>query len=254
MIRGREGEFDMPRLTDDFNAGAVGFEPGLALPDRCRAGVLHGKSAPGFTAFAETIRRELGPDNLLEGVLVDRIILTAWDLQAVSKSVMSGSDRNSVDRRDDATTERTLIRALNAFARLRAGALSQWGRLAPLVPTGPIQDDHDDPILATEFIDDRPWYSRDEAETDHEELLEQPTLPDPSRLWVGRLVFEPVISASSPVVRGTWITVAHVVSLIVDGWLWADILRSHPELSEADIRACLTYAVEEENASLPIDS
>ncbi|MEO6808718.1 MAG: DUF433 domain-containing protein [Isosphaeraceae bacterium] len=244
----------MPRMTNDFDAGAVVFGPKLSLTAQRRADVLHDESGRGFTAFAETIRRELGPGNVLEGVLVDRIILSAWDLQTVSKAIMSGSGLNSVDRRDEARAERSLIRALDALSGLRAGALSQWGRPAPLVLTGPILEDNDDPIPAAEFIDDRPWYSRDEAEIDREEPLDQPSSPDPSHLWVGRLVFEPGVSTRSPVVRGTWITVAHIVSLIVDGWSWADILRSHPELAEADIRACLTYAVEEENASLPIDS
>ena len=70
---------------------------------------------------------------------------------------------------------------------------------------------------------------------------------DASRLWRDRLTLDPNVSATSPVVRGTWVTVGHVVTLVVDGWSWSDILRDHPELSEADIRACLTYAVEEEN-------
>lgn len=160
----------MARMTNDFDAGAVGFGPELALSDRCRAGALHDQPAPGFTVFAGTIRRELGPSNVLEGVLVDRIILGARDLQTVSKAVMSGSPRNSMDRRDEATSERSLTSVLNALSRLRAGALSQRGRPAPLVPTGPIQGVHDDPIPAAEFIDDRPWYLRDEAEIDREGL------------------------------------------------------------------------------------
>jgi uncharacterized protein (DUF433 family) len=64
-----------------------------------------------------------------------------------------------------------------------------------------------------------------------------------------RLTFDFEVSDVSPVVKGTWVTVGHVVSLIVDGWTWADILRSHPELTEDDIRACVTYAMDEENAS-----
>lgn len=58
-----------------------------------------------------------------------------------------------------------------------------------------------------------------------------------------RLEFDPHLSADSPVVRGTWVTAAHVVFLVVDGWSWADILRTYPELTEADIRACLTYTL-----------
>ncbi len=63
--------------------------------------------------------------------------------------------------------------------------------------------------------------------------------------WQDRLSWESSISEASPTIRGTWITVDQVVSRIVDGWSWIDILRAHPELSENDIRACLSYSVEE---------
>ena len=76
----------------------------------------------------------------------------------------------------------------------------------------------------------------------------RPTRKSPS--WNERLVYDFDVSEASPVVKGTWVTVAHVVSLIVDGWTWADILRSYPELSEDDIRTCVAYAMAEENTSL----
>jgi uncharacterized protein (DUF433 family) len=63
-----------------------------------------------------------------------------------------------------------------------------------------------------------------------------------------RLTFDPTVSDSSPVVRGTWITVGQVVTRIVDGWSWSDILRAHPELWEDDIRACLSFTVEDEGS------
>jgi uncharacterized protein (DUF433 family) len=67
----------------------------------------------------------------------------------------------------------------------------------------------------------------------------------PADSWRDRLTFDPKTSDDSPVVKGTWITVDHVISLIVDNWSWADILRSHPELTEDDIRSCLSYAIEQ---------
>ena len=70
--------------------------------------------------------------------------------------------------------------------------------------------------------------------------------PIPVR-WQDRLVFDFNVSETSPVVKGTWVTVGHVVSLIVDGWTWSDILRTHPELTEDDIRTCLAYTVEQDN-------
>ena len=51
-------------------------------------------------------------------------------------------------------------------------------------------------------------------------------------------------------IKGTWVTVSQVVSLIVDGWTWSDILRAHPELTEDDIRTCLAYTVAEEEGDL----
>jgi uncharacterized protein (DUF433 family) len=59
--------------------------------------------------------------------------------------------------------------------------------------------------------------------------------------WADRLTFAPYISKVSPVVKGTFVTVKHVVSLIVDGWTYADIIRAHPNLTESDIRTCLAY-------------
>ena len=61
------------------------------------------------------------------------------------------------------------------------------------------------------------------------------------------LVMDPSVSDTSPVVKGTWVTVGHVVSLIVDGWTWGDILRTHPELTEEDIRVCLAYTIAQDN-------
>jgi uncharacterized protein (DUF433 family) len=71
---------------------------------------------------------------------------------------------------------------------------------------------------------------------------------DPSELWAGRLVFDAEVSERSPVVKGTRVTVRRVVSMVVDGRSWAEVRRRHPELTEADVRACLAYCVEEEGA------
>ena len=79
--------------------------------------------------------------------------------------------------------------------------------------------------------------------------LEPTESTDEAPLWRDRLAYDFDVSDLSPVVKGTWITVSHVVSLIVDGATWADILRSHPELCEADIRMCVAYAVAEDDST-----
>ncbi|RUL87183.1 DUF433 domain-containing protein [Tautonia sociabilis] len=62
--------------------------------------------------------------------------------------------------------------------------------------------------------------------------------------WRDRLAFDDQVSDESPVVRGTWVTAGQIVSLLVDGWSWDDVLRHYPELTERDIRACLAYTAE----------
>ena len=57
-----------------------------------------------------------------------------------------------------------------------------------------------------------------------------------------RIVLDPAILAGKPIIRGTRISVAHVVGLLAQGWTRAAILDQHPTLAEADIAACLAYA------------
>lgn len=45
------------------------------------------------------------------------------------------------------------------------------------------------------------------------------------------------------IVKGTFVTVKEIESLVIDGCTHSDILKLYPELNEDDIRACITYAV-----------
>lgn len=85
-----------------------------------------------------------------------------------------------------------------------------------------------------------------DEESGDDEPDEPPTDDAPLDRFSEHLAIDINVSETSPVVKNTWITVAHVVSLIVDGWTWTDILRAHPELTTDDIRACLAYTVAEE--------
>jgi uncharacterized protein (DUF433 family) len=74
--------------------------------------------------------------------------------------------------------------------------------------------------------------------------------PDAVR-WEDRLVFDVNMPSESPCVKGTWITASQVVSQIVDGSHWSDVLRAHPELTEDDIRACLAYTADRDESGPP---
>src|SRR4051812_38756671 len=45
----------------------------------------HAGSKMAFEMFAEVLRQELAPGSLLERVLIDRVILSAWTLQTASE-------------------------------------------------------------------------------------------------------------------------------------------------------------------------
>lgn len=56
-----------------------------------------------------------------------------------------------------------------------------------------------------------------------------------------RIVLDPAVLAGKPVVRGTRLSVEHVVGLLAQGWTTAEILENHPGLVAEDIAACLRY-------------
>jgi len=82
------------------------------------------------------------------------------------------------------------------------------------------------------------------ASVEAERARRKPAEPEPEP--ESRLVFDLSVSETSPVVRGTWVTANHIMSLVFDGWTWSDILRTYLGLTEDDIRACLEYTVEQQ--------
>ncbi|MBS1836777.1 MAG: DUF433 domain-containing protein [Actinobacteria bacterium] len=57
-----------------------------------------------------------------------------------------------------------------------------------------------------------------------------------------RITVDPDVVHGRPVVRGTRMRVADVLSLLAAGADEAEILEDYPYLAEEDIKACLTYA------------
>ncbi|MGD0388257.1 MAG: DUF433 domain-containing protein [Tepidisphaeraceae bacterium] len=60
--------------------------------------------------------------------------------------------------------------------------------------------------------------------------------------WEDRIELKPQVLCGKPVVKGTRISVEHVIKLLADGWSEADVLRSYPHLKTEDVKACLAYA------------
>ena len=62
--------------------------------------------------------------------------------------------------------------------------------------------------------------------------------------WQERIVTDREILSGQPTVKGTGLAVAFILDRLADGKSETAILADHPQLSTADIRACLRYASE----------
>jgi uncharacterized protein (DUF433 family) len=61
-----------------------------------------------------------------------------------------------------------------------------------------------------------------------------------------RIVIDPEIRFGKPSVRGTRITAGDVLGYLAGGMSEDELLADFPQLSRADIRACLAFAAERE--------
>jgi uncharacterized protein (DUF433 family) len=207
-----------------------------------------------FESFSVSFRDEVDPKGVLETIQVNRTILSAWRLREAIEAERAGilgglrTDRSgkfealSEDlHRQTNRAERGFLRAFRGLLEIRDASQMTWGkaiqldtRVVDVEPIAPC----DDEIMPNEWTI-VPYEDRTP------EPVSDPNSPLPR--WQDRLVVDANVSVDSPTVKGTWITVSQIVTLIVDGYTWADILRTHPELTEEDIRICLSYATETEN-------
>ena len=67
-----------------------------------------------------------------------------------------------------------------------------------------------------------------------------------------RIAVDPAVRFGKPIVRGTRLAVGDVLGYLAAGLSESQILRDFPQLTQDDIRACLTFAAERERRSLII--
>ncbi len=61
-----------------------------------------------------------------------------------------------------------------------------------------------------------------------------------------RITLEPGKRGGRPCIRGLRITVYDVLGWLASGMSHDEILKDHPDLADADIRACLEFAADRE--------
>lgn len=62
--------------------------------------------------------------------------------------------------------------------------------------------------------------------------------------WRSRIAIDPSILAGKLIIKGTRISVEHVLSLLANDWSLKTILENYPQLTKEDITAVLKYATE----------
>lgn len=257
------------------NKNAVGGRSDKSVramnPDRAGARGKGGKGqrrtarGAGFAAFADEIRRKLDPRGHVEDLVVERVVDSAWRLRAASEAGHPDPEGDDPDRpaasastrakRNHSAADRALrsmkeaLETLDTLQSFRPAAPEPAPAPAPAPDPAPMPapadspfaDDFDPAIVAFDpfFDGDASDWTLDADAGD--------TTPSGVPIWKDRLVFDFEVSDFSPVVKGTWVTVSHVVSLIVDGFSWEEILRTHPELTSDDVHACMAYALDELN-------
>ncbi len=70
----------------------------------------------------------------------------------------------------------------------------------------------------------------------------------------GIITLEPDKRSGKPTIRGLRITVYDVLSYLAAGMSHAEILTDFPDLTEDDIRACLSYVADRERQMLVVQS
>ena len=60
--------------------------------------------------------------------------------------------------------------------------------------------------------------------------------------WRERIEINPDVMTGKPVIKGTRLTVDHVIELLAEGWTVDQIIAEYPGVSPVDIAGCLAYA------------
>lgn len=62
--------------------------------------------------------------------------------------------------------------------------------------------------------------------------------------WRNRITLDPDILQGKPVIKGTRISVQHILELLANGWTEQTILENYPQLKKEDIQTALRYVTD----------
>ncbi len=59
---------------------------------------------------------------------------------------------------------------------------------------------------------------------------------------LARIAVDPQVMVGKPVIRGTRLTVEHILNLLAHGMTVEEVLQEYPGLSREDVQACILFA------------
>ncbi|MDB4305961.1 DUF433 domain-containing protein [bacterium] len=62
--------------------------------------------------------------------------------------------------------------------------------------------------------------------------------------WRERIEVNPEVMTGKAVIKGSRLTVDHVIELLAEGWTTEQITEEYPGITAEDVAACLAYASE----------
>jgi len=62
--------------------------------------------------------------------------------------------------------------------------------------------------------------------------------------WRNRITVNPEILAGKSIIKGTRISIEHILDLLANGWTTETILENYPQIKRKDITAALKYAIQ----------
>ena len=63
-------------------------------------------------------------------------------------------------------------------------------------------------------------------------------------MWNERIIIDPDVLEGKPIIKGTTVSVEHILGLLAKGWSCDQILENYPQLKSEDIMATIQYSFE----------
>jgi uncharacterized protein (DUF433 family) len=221
-----------------FVPGLLGSRPGATPrpipPQPAESPVLQAQPpdlAPDSAAPILALFGTIDPSDPAESIVLARLrqLMLRLEKSALAEPVGPG---DPAWHRYESQVDRSFRAVLSLWIRIRAAAARQQrAAVRPRRAATPKPSEPPTPPAPADLPESVPDSARPST------AVPSSTLSCPTD-WLDRLVLDPAVNPSWPVVRGTTVWADHVASMLEDGWEPAEILQRYPSLALEDVAAC----------------